>query len=132
LDPVARKRLGEQIEAARAKARAKAQESGTPMNEEFALDTIGKPLQDALQSAIPVLAECYGKQAEGNTAAALMSLASDPELGTVIDTDGLTDKDQKPLDPKLEECLRDAIESLGLPPLGDHPGTVRLQYSFRF
>ena len=135
LDPETRKRLGAQIEAARAKARAKAAESGPPnqpSNDQFDLATIGKPLQDALQAAIPILAECYGKQAEGNTAAALMTLASDPELGTVIDTDAVTNTDNKPLDPKLEECLRDTIESLGLPPIGDRPGTVKLQYSFKF
>ena len=56
---------------------------------------------------------------------------SDPDLGSVIDTDGVKDKDDKPLDPKLEECLRDTIETLGLPPMGPYPGRVKLKYSFR-
>jgi hypothetical protein len=60
-----------------------------------------------------------------------MTMVSDPELGTVIDTGEITDAGGAPLDGKLDDCLRDAIDALALPPLGV-PGKLQLQYSFRF
>jgi hypothetical protein len=59
-----------------------------------------------------------------------MTLVSDPDLGTVIDTSAMTDADGTPLDHAHDECLRDTIDSLALPPLGQ-PGKLQLQYSFK-
>ena len=66
------------------------------------------------------------------TAVAQMTMTSDPELGTVIDTDAIKDENGQPLDPELDTCLRDTIDSLALPPLGPRAGKLPLQYSFRF
>jgi hypothetical protein len=105
------------------------------------LEDVGPELKSALDEAIPILGECYEQHPEHTTAGsgsdaarvavALMVMTSDPQLGTIVDADKLTDADGTPLDGALEGCLRDTIESLALPPLGK-PGKLPLQYSFRF
>ncbi|HEY5946392.1 MAG TPA: hypothetical protein VIV40_12905 [Kofleriaceae bacterium] len=148
LSPDERKQLGAKIQAAiqREVERARAARSGrgaapsptgaagttgTPDDiPNIALEQVAKPMQEALQAAIPLLADCFTKH-DGNTAAALMTMTSDPELGTVIDTDAINDADGKPLDPKVDSCLRDTIDSLALPPLGQL-GKLNIQYTFRF
>jgi hypothetical protein len=77
------------------------------------------------------MAKCYGERAEGFEAAAMMTFISDPDLGAVIDTDAIVDKDGKALEPKVDECMRDTIESLALPPLATG-GRLKLQYTFKF
>jgi hypothetical protein len=144
LAPEERKQLGLQIAAALQRARAQRQAAASqaaaggavpPSDEDpvIPLEQVGKPLQDALTSAIPLLAKCYehAGSATPRTAAAMMTMASDPDLGTVIDTAQITDPDGKQLDHALDECLRDTIDSLALPPLGQ-PGKLQLQYSFKF
>lgn len=136
-----RRQLGEQIAAAvrRARdARAASSATGSAAAAEAAdpiipLEEVGKPLQEALQAAIPLLADCYTRDgsAAAREAAAWMTMISDPELGTVIDTDELTDAEGNVLDRELDTCLRDVIDSLALPPLGK-TGRLQLQYSFRF
>lgn len=134
-----RRRLGEQIAVARMRARARARaESGVPGDRDNAdvvisLERAGKPLQDALQESIKLLAECYEAQPDGagRTAAALMTMISDPDFGTVIDTEEITDADGRPLPAALDECLRDRIDTLALPPLGEG-GKLPLKYTFNF
>jgi len=60
-----------------------------------------------------------------------MTLTGVPDIGTVIDADQIADESGKPLDPKLDDCLRSTLQSLGLPPLteGDK---ISVKYSFRF
>jgi hypothetical protein len=60
-----------------------------------------------------------------------MTMLSDPDLGTVIDTTDILGPDGKKLDHTLDDCLRDTIDALALPPLGQ-PGKLQIQYSFRF
>jgi hypothetical protein len=148
LSPAERKQLGDRIAAAVAKARTAAAASGStpaapagstpagstpalPDAPDIPLEQVAKPLQDALLAAVPLLADCYEQHRAGDRAAALMTMISDPELGTVIDTDAVTDGDGQPLERKLDTCLRDVIDSLALPPLGV-PGKLKLQYTFRF
>ncbi len=141
LTPEDRRRLGEQIAAARRRAReaaadARAVPAAAPLPEDVVvpLEAAGKPLRDALDESVSLLAECYPRQPGGaaiRNATALMTMTSDPELGTVIDTGAIQDADGRPLDPKLDECMRDTIDSLALPPLGEG-GKLELQYTFRF
>lgn len=138
LAPEERRRLGEQIAQAIQRARTASRPVGATSAAEgedpiIPLEAVGKPLQDALTDAIPILAECYTRQGSSTPqhAAALMTMISDPELGTVIDTEELKDADGNVLDRELDTCLRDAIDSLALPPLGQ-PGKLQLQYTFRF
>jgi hypothetical protein len=138
-----RKQLGEQIAAARAKARAAAaaaaasSTSGGPkpeLDDHIQLEQVADGLVTAMKESIPILAECYD-QAYGadagakRTALVKMEMTSDPDLGTVIDDTAMTDADGKKLEPKLDECLRNTIESLALPPF-DVGGRLEVQYSF--
>jgi hypothetical protein len=93
------------------------------------LEQVGAAAQKALQDAVPLLADCY-PNTDGK-ALARMTMFSDPDVGTVIDTDQITDEDGKPLDKQVDDCMRDALETLAMPPLG-MPGKLQLQFSFRF
>lgn len=137
LDPGDRLELYGKIQAAIARARGDARRASASGSAALAGDDLAIPLeevsdslQDALRDAIPLLADCLPSRA-GKTAAAMMKMASDPDLGTVIDTEAITDADGNPLDAKVDECLRDTIDSLALPGLGRR-GTLELQYTFRF
>lgn len=133
LDREARKKLGEQIIAARERARASATAAGTPIVEEtLKLEDVGAPLQDKLRESVPLLAECFAQRSDKVDAMALMTLMTDPELGTVIDTDTIKDAGGAPLESTLDRCLRDTIDSLALPPLGPNAGKLPLQYTFVF
>lgn len=100
-----------------------------PEEPTLTLEQVGKAAQQALTASIPILAACYPQG--GGTAVARMVMFSDPDLGTVIDTERVTGDDGQPLDRAIEDCMRDAIETLALPPLGA-PGKLPLEYSFRF
>jgi hypothetical protein len=135
-----RKQLGEKIAAAVHAARearaAQAKAAGTAVADEdpvIPLESVGPELKDALTAAIPILAECFQHAGitDPRTAVAQMTMTSDPSLGTVIDTADILGPDGKKLGPTLDTCLRDSIDSLALPPLGQ-PGKLQLQYSFRF
>jgi hypothetical protein len=100
------------------------------------LDRLDPVMLDALNASIPFLASCYEQQAPeqaspGKTAVAQMTLTNDPDIGAVIDADQIQDDQGKPLDPKVDACLRSTLQTLELPPL--HAGsTVKMQYSFKF
>jgi hypothetical protein len=135
LDAPARAKLREQIMAARAKARADAASSSSspispPADDSIPLEHAGT-IVEALKETPAIVAKCYGEKDEGFEAAAMMSIISDPELGAVIDTDRITDKAGNPIDQKIEDCMRDTIESLALPPMPDR-GILKLQYTFKF
>lgn len=141
-----RQRLREQI-AASIKRRAAAAGTSSPASGSgassedgdlptLALEDAGPELRGGLQDAIAHLADCYPHDAvpdggSGKRAAAMMTLITDPELGTVIDTERVTDEAGAPLPEALETCMRDAIETLALPGL-DKPGALPLQYTFVF
>lgn len=142
LSPEERRHLGEQIAAslkqarvARAAAAAAAGSSAPALDEDpvLTVEDLSKPVWDAFQASIPLLAACYEKagSAAPKTPLAMMTMVSDPDLGTVIDNAEVTDADGKPLEHALDECLRDAIDSLALPPLGK-PGKLPIQYTFHF
>jgi hypothetical protein len=140
LSPDERKHLGEQIAAAIHKARearaAQARAAGSAVADEdpvIPLEAIGPELKDAMTAAIPILAECFEHAGitDPRTAVAQMTMASDPDLGTVVDTAEILGPDNQKLPPALDTCLRDTIDSLALPPLGQ-PGKLQVQYSFKF
>jgi len=130
-----RRELGERIAAARQRARAAANSGpGSDADDVIPIEEAKGALKAGMEAAIPMLAECY-KQLPGadamREAAAQMTMTSDPDLGTVIDTGGITDAAGKPLPAKLDECMRDTIDSLALPPL-PRGGVMKVQYTFRF
>lgn len=128
-----RRVLGDQIAAAVKKARpapAPGQAAAAAADPIIPLEEVGKELHHALEDALPLLADCFPKGSSA-MATAMMQMTSDPELGTVIDTDEVKGADGSKLDAKLDACLRDAIDELALPPLGK-PGKLKLQYTFQF
>lgn len=131
-----RRRLGEQIAAARRRASAARAAAGADRGGDdgadvtLTLEQVAGPAQEALQAAIPILADCVPAGAD-RRATARMVMISDPAYGTVIDTAAVTDADGRPLAPAVDTCLRDAIDALALPPLGDG-GRLPLDYTFRF
>jgi hypothetical protein len=132
LDKETRRQLGEQIAAARERARTTTTTTnGEPALEApLVLEDVGPSLQDKLREAIPILAACFPQDAQAATA--MMTLLTDPELGTVIDTEAITGEDGAPLDATIDTCLRDTIDSLALPPLGPKGGQLPLKYTFTF
>lgn len=86
----------------------------------------------ASKMSLPLLAECFVTHEAKLSALAMLTLTSDPELGTVIDTDAVKNATGEPLEPKLDACLRDAIDTLALPPLGPNAGKLLVQYTFVF
>jgi len=90
----------------------------------------------ALKEAIPFLAQCYEKSTPfdartGITTMAMMTLTTDPDIGTVIDADQIFDDKNQPIPKALDDCLRNTMQTLALPPL-DSEDTIKIQYSFRF
>jgi len=78
------------------------------------LERVESSLQDAMTEAIPILADCYEKT--GHTE----GTSSDIKL-----------VQSGPLDPPLDNCLRDTFRSLELPPL--HEGDkLHIKYTFKF
>jgi hypothetical protein len=137
LTPEERKRTAERIAAAHA---ARVASSTTPRPslpaadklDSHDLDHVSTTVLAAMKEAIPFLAECYKQHGHGAmSAAAMMTLTGDPDIGTVIDADTITEEDGKPLDPKLDDCLRGTMQTLALPPLteGDK---ISIKYSFKF
>jgi len=130
-----RRQLGERIAEARQRARAAAASTGGSEGDDIIpIEEAKGALKAGMESAIHMLAECY-KQLPGadamREAAAQMTLTSDPDLGTVIDTSGITDAAGQQLPAKLDECMRDTIDSLVLPPL-PRGGVMKVQYTFKF
>ena len=100
------------------------------------LDRVGTHVLAAMQEAIPFLADCYeqttpGGATSGAKAVARMTLTGDPDIGTVIDADQMFDENHKPLEPKLDACLRETMQMLQLPPL-EEGDAIQIEYSFRF
>jgi hypothetical protein len=131
-----RRQLGERIAEARQRARAAAASSGSgpEADDIIPIEEAKGALKAGMESAIHMLAECYQRVPGADAmreAAAQMTLTSDPDLGTVIDTSGITDAAGQQLPAKLDECMRDTIDSLVLPPL-PRGGVMKVQYTFKF
>lgn len=140
LSPEQRRTLGAQIAAARERARqralaaAEAEAGVDPADVVIPLERVQGDLKQALEDSVKILADCYENQPGGpgaRDAAVLLRMTSDPDFGTVIDTDEITDGQGTKLPSALDECLRDSIDTLALPPLGEG-GKLDLQYTFRF
>jgi hypothetical protein len=88
-----------------------------------------------MKEVVPYLAECFDKHAtdlpDRLDVKAKLSLSGDPDIGTLIDTDGLTDGKDGPLHAGFDVCLRDALAGLELPPLAEGE-EVRVNYPFVF
>ena len=136
-----REKLAQRIAAAN-KARAAAH-GGAParptlpdQGSDDPLSRVQDHVLQALKEAIPFLAQCYEQSIPfdartGITTMAMMTLTTDPDIGTVIDADQIFDDKNQPIPKALDECLRNTMQTLALPPL-DSDDQIKIQYSFRF
>ncbi len=144
VSPAERKRLAEQIAQAKAKratpldGAATGSTGSTPAPELAEAEDakiVRTTMKDAMREVIPYLAECFDKAGdkvpEEIEVIAEMTLTGDPDIGTIIDTNGLADKTGAPLDPSFDLCLQDAFVSLQMPPLSEG-GEVKVTYPFVF
>jgi hypothetical protein len=63
--------------------------------------------------------------------AAKLTLTSDPDVGTIIDAHQISDDQGRPLLATFDDCLRDTIQQLALPPIADG-GTIEVTYPLTF
>jgi hypothetical protein len=103
-------------------------------------DDLKTTLRATIREAVPLLAACYEAaipqlpEAETHIAAQL-TLTSDPDVGTIIDAHQLSDDQGHPLLASFDDCLRDTMQQLALPPIAganQGPVTIEVTYPFRF
>lgn len=146
--PEERKRVAQQIRDARA-GRASAPERPSlpaappsasaatprPTLDSTDVETFKTTMRTAMQQVIPYLADCYDQHSQDLPATidvrAKLVLTGDPDVGTLIDTEGLGDGSDAPLHAGFDACLRDALAGLELPPLAEGE-EVRVTYPFMF
>lgn len=96
------------------------------------LAALKTPVHDALIETMPFLRECYAKAAHSDSARRLhiqgkLVLTGDPDIGTLVDADQLTDEHDQALPAALDDCLRGALQTIELPPLREGD-TVHVTY----
>ncbi|MBA3457963.1 MAG: hypothetical protein H0T42_33075 [Deltaproteobacteria bacterium] len=104
-------------------------------------ETMKKPedvtthLLAAMDEVKPFLVECVSRHREaiGPTASikASLMLDGDPDVGTLISADKLRDLEGKALPAGFDDCVRDTMQSLQLPPLAEGSRFL-VEYSFAF
>lgn len=95
-------------------------------------DDVLEQMQEALKQVKDHVAECV-KQAgpEVREFKANLSLTGDPDIGTLIDASALTTMDGKPLSARLDDCVRDVMQTLALPPMRLQD-EFKVSYQFQF
>lgn len=146
--PAERKQLAEQIQNARKGRAATSAPAGPSLPGQTPPPSLPKQpglsaddpeqfkttMKAAMKEVIPYLAECYDKATslpdEINVVAQL-TLVGDPDIGTLIDTDGIADKSDAAFPSDFDVCLRDSLTNLQLPPLAEGE-EVKVTYPFLF
>jgi hypothetical protein len=90
----------------------------------------------AMRDAVPLITDCYQQAmpqlADDETRiAAKLTLTSDPDVGTIVDAHQISDDQGRPLLATFDDCLRDTIQQLALPPIADG-GTIEVTYPLTF
>jgi hypothetical protein len=99
-------------------------------------DDMKATIRTAMRDAIPLITDCYQQAmpqlADDETRiAAKLTLTSDPDVGTIIDAHQISDDQGRPLLATFDDCLRDTIQQLALPPIADG-GTIEVTYPLTF
>ena len=99
-------------------------------------DDMKTTIRSAMRDAIPLISDCYQQAmpqlADDETRiAAKLTLPSDPDVGTIIDAHQISDDQGRPLLATFDDCLRDTIQQLALPPVADG-GTIEVTYPLTF
>lgn len=134
-----RERIERQIEhahAVRAAATRAAHAPSLPALDASDRETLKTTLRAAMREAIPYLAHCYEDALPTLANPSLdvpahLTLTGDPDVGTLIDAAALADDKGVALPAKLDDCLRDALQKLELPPLAEGD-RVEVTYPFSF
>jgi RNA polymerase sigma-70 factor (ECF subfamily) len=131
--PEERRELVAHIAAAQA-ARKAAAAPHRPSLESSAAGSVGSDhegdmdrdvIRGAMHEVLPFLADCYSDARATTLSAdhlevrAHFTLTGDPDIGTVIDANQLFDAEQHALPTKLDDCIRNTLQTLELPPLGE-------------
>ena len=149
ISPDARRQLGERIAAAQAARKSALGSTAPPATAPPAtaprdsralsgdqVETMKTPILDALRETMPFVRECLDKEPGSATKSDFsiqgnLMLTGDPDIGTLVDADKLTDEFDQPLPAALDDCLRGALQGIELPPLreGDK---MHVKYVYKF
>ncbi|HEX7702424.1 MAG TPA: hypothetical protein VF403_16910 [Kofleriaceae bacterium] len=137
-----RQQLADQIASAQTARKAAAHAPRPPVLPVVATidptrpDDMKTTIRTAMRDAIPLITDCYQQAmpqlADAETRiAAKLTLTSDPDVGTIIDAHQISDDQGRPLLATFDDCLRDTIQQLALPPIADG-GTIEVTYPLTF
>ena len=93
-------------------------------------------IRDAMREVVPLLAQCYEealpKLANPDLSViANLTLAGDPDIGTIVDAHELVDRDGNPMLPSFNDCIRSNLQLMALPPLAEGD-KIEVRYPFEF
>ena len=99
------------------------------------LEGIRMTIRTAMSEVLPLLRDCYVKAipslaTDTTKITATLTLTGDPDIGTVIDAHEIRDGDGNPLPAAFDDCLRDTMQNIALPPL--ESGKLEVHYPFVF
>lgn len=131
ITPDLRRQIADRIAAAHAMREAAAAgaaaptprpELGDPPLSGEQLEALKTPILTALRATFPFLKACFEKarragMAPGFQIQGKLVLTGDPDVGTLVDADRLTDDHDQPLPPEIDDCLRGELQTIELPPL---------------
>lgn len=140
--PAARTQLEQQIAAAAQTRREVTAHAPTPAPRLPPLPAVPAgdldkdTIRRAMREVVPFLIQCFEAAmptlpADTLSIRAHLTITGDRDVGAIIDAKQLFDEDEKPLPPKLDDCLRSTLQTLELPPLGDG-SSVEVDYPFVF
>jgi hypothetical protein len=98
-------------------------------------ETLKVEIRAAMKEVVPLLADCFdqdgAKLPSEIKVVAELTLTGDPDVGTVIDAHGIADGSGSPVLSSFDECLRNGLQLLALPPLAEGD-RVEVHYPFLF
>lgn len=131
ISPEQRRQLADRIAAAQAARDAHATAAGPPPSlpppdhpelTREQLDALKTPILQALRETVPLLQACFQQAAPDGGGPAFqirgeLTLTGDADIGTLVDAGQLTDDRERPLPAALDDCLRNELQHIELPPL---------------
>ncbi len=98
-------------------------------------DQFRTTMRAAMTEVIPYIADCYNLHADSVpdelNVVAKLTLLGDPDIGTLINTEGLTDDNEAALPSDFDLCMRDSLAGLQLPALAEGE-EIKVTYPFMF
>src|SRR6185503_7438177 len=93
-------------------------------------------IRAAMKELIPFLSDCYERaipllDSPDFDLDAELTLYGDPDVGTLVDVQSLKDGAGKALIEKMDDCFKNALQLLALPPLAEGE-RIEVHYPFKF